>query len=238
MHSRYDTVGQSCLCFLKFTSWTPLHTSPPLLTGKITLSPLFQMEDREEEEQQKAGSEEFNVIPPYSEKDSNIESGATGSQRGAAVRVVPVFPLMLLLTLILDWECWSYWRLHPSSFPSCAHILHSLPLSNPSQPSEQTTEDSCEKKIEKLLLNISFSLFIVTMPRCLYFVILFLLSLPPQELKILVVLPYLSCLCWSPLRWKEGNNVSRYTCMVELRSAVWANTLSRVCFTLKVQPLF
>lgn len=87
--------------------------SPPRFTSSVNWknhsSPLlFQMEDREEEEQEEAESEEFNVIPPYSEKDSNIESGARGSQRGAAVRAVPVLPLLLLPTLILDWECWSY----------------------------------------------------------------------------------------------------------------------------------
>lgn len=86
--------------------------SPPRFTSSVNWknhsSLLFQMEDSKEEEQQEAESEEFNVIPPYSEKDSNIKSGARGSQRGAAVRVVPVFPLMLLLILILNWECWSY----------------------------------------------------------------------------------------------------------------------------------
>lgn len=67
------------------------------------------MEDSEEEEQQEEEeSEEFNVIPPYSEKDSNTESEARGSTRGVASRAVPVFTLLLLPTLILDWECWSY----------------------------------------------------------------------------------------------------------------------------------
>lgn len=67
------------------------------------------MEDSEEEEQEEEEeSEEFNVIPPYSEKDSNIESGARGSKRGAASRAVPVLLLLLLPTLILDWESGSY----------------------------------------------------------------------------------------------------------------------------------
>lgn len=72
------------------------------------------MEDSEaeEQEQEEEESEEFNVIPPYSEKDSNIESGARGSQRGAASRAVLVLPLLLLPTLILDWKCWGYWSLH------------------------------------------------------------------------------------------------------------------------------
>lgn len=98
---------------LKFTSWTSLHAPPVLLIGRITLSPLLQIEDSEEEEQEEEESEEFNVIPPYSEKDSNIESEARGSKRGAASQTAPVFPLLLLLpTLILDWGCWSYWSLH------------------------------------------------------------------------------------------------------------------------------
>ena len=66
------------------------------------------MEDSEQEEEEEE-SEEFNVIPPYSEKDSNIESGARGSKRGAASRAVPVLPLLLLLpALIVDWECRSF----------------------------------------------------------------------------------------------------------------------------------
>lgn len=67
------------------------------------------MEDSEQEEEEEEESEEFNVIPPYSEKDSNIESGARGSKRGAASQAVPVLPLLLLLpALIVDWECWSF----------------------------------------------------------------------------------------------------------------------------------
>lgn len=128
----------------------------------------------------------------------------------------------------------------PSSFPSYAHILHPLPLSNPSQPSEQTTEDSCkEEEMEKLLLNISFSFFIFTMSPCLYFMILFLLSLPPQELKDIssLAVSVISSLESSPVKGREQRE-QIYECMGELRSAVWANTLSRVCFTLIVHPLF
>lgn len=97
---------------LKFTSWASLHAPPLLLIGRITLSLLLQMEDSEQEEQEEEESEEFNVIPPYSEKDSKIESGARGSKRGAAGQVVPVVPMLLLPTLILQWEFWSYWSLH------------------------------------------------------------------------------------------------------------------------------
>lgn len=66
------------------------------------------MEDSEEEEQEEEASEEFNVIPPYSDKDSDTESGARGSQRGASNQAVPVYPLLLLPALIIDWKCWSY----------------------------------------------------------------------------------------------------------------------------------
>lgn len=95
---------------LKFTSCTSLHAPPLLLIGRITLSLLLQMEDSEQEEQEEEEeSEEFNVIPPYSEKDSRIESEARGSKRGAAGRVVPVVPLLLLLLiLVLHWEFSSY----------------------------------------------------------------------------------------------------------------------------------
>lgn len=66
-------------------------------------------EGREEEKEEE--SDEFNVIPPYSEKeDSKIESGARGSKRGAAGQVLPTLPLLLLLppVLILHREFWSY----------------------------------------------------------------------------------------------------------------------------------
>lgn len=69
------------------------------------------MEDSEEVDREEEESEEFNVIPPYSEKDSNTESGDRGSQRGAASQALPALPLLLLSTLILDWECKSYWSL-------------------------------------------------------------------------------------------------------------------------------
>lgn len=82
-----------------------LHASPLLLIGRITLSPLLQMEDSEEVDREEEESEEFNVIPPYSEKDSNTESGDTGSQRGAASQALPVLPLLLLSAFIPDWEC-------------------------------------------------------------------------------------------------------------------------------------
>lgn len=85
-----------------------LHASALLLIGRITLSPLLQMEDSEEVDREEEESEEFNVIPPYSEKDSNTESGDRGSQRGAASQALPALPLLLLSTLILDWECKSY----------------------------------------------------------------------------------------------------------------------------------
>uniref|UniRef100_A0A3B4TUQ8 GDNF family receptor alpha-4-like n=5 Tax=Seriola TaxID=8160 RepID=A0A3B4TUQ8_SERDU len=80
-----------------------VHISVNTLPEFTSVSALYFLTQQEEEE-----SEEFNVIPPYSEKDSNIESGARGSQRGAASRAVLVLPLLLLPTLILDWKCWSY----------------------------------------------------------------------------------------------------------------------------------
>lgn len=67
-----------------------------------------QVEVVEEEEEEKEQSDEFNVIPPYSEKeDSKIESGARGSKKGAAAQVLPTLPL-LLPVLLLHREFWSY----------------------------------------------------------------------------------------------------------------------------------
>lgn len=85
------------------------HESLPLLIGGIALSVFLQMEDSEEEEQEEKASEEFNLISPYSEKDSNTESGARGSQRGKASQAVLTLPLLLLPTLILGRECWNRW---------------------------------------------------------------------------------------------------------------------------------
>lgn len=62
------------------------------------------MEDSEEEEQQEEGSEEFNMIPPYSEKDSNMDSGSRGNQRGAASRAGPMLTPLLSLAFLLCWE--------------------------------------------------------------------------------------------------------------------------------------
>lgn len=69
------------------------------------------MEDSEEEEEEE--SEEFNVIPPYSAKDSKIETEARGSKRGAAGRAAagqaaPGSLVLLLPVPILFWEIWSY----------------------------------------------------------------------------------------------------------------------------------
>ncbi|KAF6728881.1 GDNF family receptor alpha-4 [Oryzias melastigma] len=67
-----------------------------------TVTEFNSMEDSDEEEPEEDAGEEFNIMPPYSEKDSNTESGARGSQRAAANRVVPVLPLLLLPSLILS----------------------------------------------------------------------------------------------------------------------------------------
>lgn len=67
------------------------------------------MEDGEQEgeEEEEGANEEFNVIPPYSEKDSGTESGARGSQRGEASQAELALPLLLLPALFLNWECWN-----------------------------------------------------------------------------------------------------------------------------------
>lgn len=66
------------------------------------------MEDGEEEKQQEEESEEFNVIPPYSAKDSKIETEARGSKRGAAGQTAPSSLMLLLPAPILVWEIWSF----------------------------------------------------------------------------------------------------------------------------------
>lgn len=59
------------------------------------------MEDSEEDEaEDEDDSEGFIVIPPYSDKDLNVQSRARGSKRGAASQAVPVIPILLLGTLM------------------------------------------------------------------------------------------------------------------------------------------
>ncbi|KAM8835104.1 GDNF family receptor alpha-4-like [Synchiropus picturatus] len=96
---------------------TPLPASQPsprLHQERVHVSvntiPEFKssMEESKEEEPEKVASEEFNIIPPYSEKDSDIESGAQGSQKGGAFRAAPVALLLLVSALVLCWESWSY----------------------------------------------------------------------------------------------------------------------------------
>lgn len=66
------------------------------------------MEDSEQkEEEEEDANKEFNIIPPYSEKDSDTESGARGSQRGEASQTKLALPLLLLPGLFLNWECWN-----------------------------------------------------------------------------------------------------------------------------------
>ncbi|KAI3373146.1 hypothetical protein L3Q82_006472 [Scortum barcoo] len=96
---------------LHFFTLTPYASVRHLLEAELEKRlTVYQIEDSEEEEQEQEEeeSEEFNMIPPYSEKDSNIDSEARGSKRGAASRAAPVFPLLLLPTFILDWGLWSY----------------------------------------------------------------------------------------------------------------------------------
>uniref|UniRef100_A0A3Q3JQV5 GDNF/GAS1 domain-containing protein n=1 Tax=Monopterus albus TaxID=43700 RepID=A0A3Q3JQV5_MONAL len=85
-------VSQWCTCDGSGNEWQGCQRILHMFSNNICLK------ERKEEE--------FNVIPPYSEKDSNIDSGDRGSQRGAASQTLPVLPLLLLPTLILDWECW------------------------------------------------------------------------------------------------------------------------------------
>ncbi|KAJ8254733.1 hypothetical protein GJAV_G00196600 [Gymnothorax javanicus] len=59
---------------------------------------------REEEKAPVDAEEQFNVIPPYSEKatESNVDNGAPEGHRGAAHRTVSLIP-PLLLTVTLSW---------------------------------------------------------------------------------------------------------------------------------------
>lgn len=63
------------------------------------------MEDSEEEEVEEE-SQEFNVIPLYSEKEkSSVGSGARGGHKGVAGQTVPMLPLLLLPAALLGWGC-------------------------------------------------------------------------------------------------------------------------------------
>ncbi len=188
------------------------------------------MEDSEEEEREENESEEFNVIPPYSEKDSNAESEARGSKQGAASRAVPVLLLLLLPTLVLD--CWSYWSLHL--------ILRSyFTLTSPFKSIAAMWMNYKGHLLGRYAPFFFSSLFQFLKMPCLYVAIQCALSLPPQELKD-ISSPAVSArsLLWSSTVKRSEQREQIYECMGEFRNAVWANTLSRACFTLKVHPLF
>lgn len=89
------------------------------------------------------------------------------------------------------------------------------------------------------MLHFFLSFFSIFKTPRLYIIILFLLSLPPQELKDISspAVSATSSLESSPMKRSEQRE-QIYECTGEFRNAVWANTLSGVCFTLKVHPLF
>lgn len=66
-----------------------------------------------------------------------------------------------------------------------------------------------------------------------------MLSLPPQELKDISSSAVSAMSLLEPSTVKRSEQREQIDeCMGEFRNAVWANTLSRACFTLKVHPLF
>uniref|UniRef100_A0A4W5QN98 GDNF/GAS1 domain-containing protein n=1 Tax=Hucho hucho TaxID=62062 RepID=A0A4W5QN98_9TELE len=69
------------------------------------LSERNSVEDSEEEEVEEE-SQEFNVIPLYSEKEkSSVGSGTRGGHGGAAGHTAPMLPLLLLPAAMLGWWC-------------------------------------------------------------------------------------------------------------------------------------
>ena len=205
----------------RFTSWSSLHASPLPLIGRIPLSLLLQMEDSEQEEQQEEESEEFNIIPPYLEKDSKLESRARESKRGAAGRAAPMLPLLMLPMLILHWEFWSYWSyLH--------HILCLYLLLLPLSEAIAADMDIWRKLLFYIFKTLCFLYHnpvsaIAASSRVKWY---------QQSCSICHVFAK-SC----PMKWREQHE-QICECMGEFRNAVWANTLSRACFTVKVHPLF
>ncbi|XP_010744449.2 GDNF family receptor alpha-4 [Larimichthys crocea] len=80
---------------------TPRIDHERVHTSTNTFPEFNSMEDSEEDEaEDEDDSEGFIVIPPYSDKDLNVQSRARGSKRGAASQAVPVIPILLLGTLM------------------------------------------------------------------------------------------------------------------------------------------
>ncbi|KAG7274347.1 hypothetical protein CRUP_028668 [Coryphaenoides rupestris] len=84
-------------------SRAPLPPPPPVIQEQPrvsvqTLQQDFTRLESSEEKQKDAGEEsrDLNILPPFSEKDPGMESGARGSHRGAAPRPGPAMPLLLL----------------------------------------------------------------------------------------------------------------------------------------------
>ncbi|KAL0993961.1 hypothetical protein UPYG_G00116130 [Umbra pygmaea] len=54
----------------------------------------------------KEESQQFNVMPPYSEKEkSSVGPGARGGHKGSAGQMAPMLPLLLLSAAMLGWVC-------------------------------------------------------------------------------------------------------------------------------------
>ncbi|KAG8008166.1 GDNF family receptor alpha-4, partial [Nibea albiflora] len=80
---------------------TPRIDHKKVHTSTNTFPESNSMEDNEEDKvENEDNSEGFIVIPPYSDKDLNVESRARGSKHGAASQAVPVILILLLGTLV------------------------------------------------------------------------------------------------------------------------------------------
>ncbi|XP_046899176.1 GDNF family receptor alpha-4-like [Hypomesus transpacificus] len=106
-----SSMGTSPLRPVENIPQTPPHPTPRLHEDKVhvyvnVLPDVNNMEDSEEaeeEEEEEENSQEFSIIPPYSENDASVGSGARGSHRAAASQTAPMVPLLLLPACTLGW---------------------------------------------------------------------------------------------------------------------------------------
>ncbi|XP_068187472.1 GDNF family receptor alpha-4-like isoform X2 [Antennarius striatus] len=109
LRNAISSMGNSAPPLVENTPLPASHPSPYTHQERVhvsinTLPQFNSMEDSEqEEEQEEEESKEFNMIPPYSEKDSDIESRARGSNRGVTSQAVPMLSLLMLPLLLLNW---------------------------------------------------------------------------------------------------------------------------------------
>ncbi|KAM4620333.1 GDNF family receptor alpha-4-like [Polymixia lowei] len=112
LRNAISSMGSSAPPPMEITPVPASQTSPRVYRERVhvsvnTLPDFNSMEDSEEEEkEEEEESQEFNIIPPFPDKDPDADSGPRGSHRGAASRAASALPPLLAPALALAWQRW------------------------------------------------------------------------------------------------------------------------------------